>query len=114
MKTDIMPLINWIKNNNISTPVKLEIGLDKLICHYPETRYFTIKINGHTVTQMVANALGRKISKYGSIIIHGGGMDMGFAVQNDLHYKACREGYNDFFNESEYKYLGRKRGNKYI
>ena len=72
-----MPLINWIKNNNISTPVKLEIGLDKLICHYPETRYFTIKINGHTVTQMVANALGRKISKYGSIIIHGGGMDMG-------------------------------------
>lgn len=59
---NIEPLVNYIKANHIKTPLKLEIGLDK-VSSDGMTRYFTIKINGDDVTGMVAKALDNKISK---------------------------------------------------
>ena len=47
---NIEPLVNYIRANHIKTPLKLEIGLDK-VSSDGMTRYFTTKINGDDVTE---------------------------------------------------------------
>ena len=111
-----MSLFTYVAEKNISQPIQLEIGLDKVV--YDKTkngndaRYFTIKINGENVTQMVAEAVNLKISKaqdtYGSLIIHGSGMDMGFALQDRVYHAACQAGYPNMFDRDIYKYLGKR------
>ncbi|MCR4654715.1 MAG: hypothetical protein K5770_00570 [Lachnospiraceae bacterium] len=61
---------------------------------------------------MVAEAVNLKVSKaqntYGSLIIHGSGMDMGFALQSRVYQVACQVGYPDMFDRDMYKYPGRR------
>lgn len=111
-----MSLFTYVTEKNITQPIQLEIGLDKIV--YDKTRngndarYFTVKINGENVTQMVAEAVNLKVSKarnsYGSLIIHGSGMDMGFALQDRVYRAACQAGYPDMFDRDMYKYLGKR------
>ncbi len=111
-----MGIYDYVKRNKITTPIQLEIQLDKIVYDRNrqgnDARYFTVKINGETVTQMVAEATNLKISKargtYGSLIIHGSGMDMGFALQDRMYRAAYQSGYPDMFDRDLYKYLGRK------
>ena len=102
-------LISWCENNNVQKPIKLEIGLVK-VSSDRMTRYFRVKINGFDVTQMIANATEKKLSKAkttdGCLIIKGCGMDMGFALQNSVSRRAEQLGF-DIFHPSEYIYLGR-------
>ena len=103
-------LVNWCADNKISTPIKLEIGLVKLINKGTQKRYLRVYIEGHDVTQMVANAVNLKLSKakdtYNSLIINGCGMDMGFALQDRVQRSAYK--YNpNLFDRDDYIYIGR-------
>lgn len=97
-------------------PIKLEIGLDKVVYdstgNGKDTRYFTVKISGTDVTRLVAEATGLKLSRAkrtsGSLIVHGSGMDMGFFLQSRMYSAAYREGYPDMFDKDDYKYLGKR------
>lgn len=61
-----MGIYNYVLKNNINTPIKLEIGLDKIV--YDRTRngndarYLRVFIDGKDVTTMVANAVNLKMS----------------------------------------------------
>lgn len=111
-----MSLFTYVVEKNISQPIQLEIGLDKVV--YDRTRngndarYLTVRINGENVTQMIAEAVSLKTSKaqdtYGSLIIHGSGMDMGFALQDRVYRAAYQAGYPDMFDRDGYKYLGKR------
>lgn len=103
-------LISWCENNNIKTPIKLEIGLAKIDYRNCQTRYFRVYINGHDVTQMIANAVNLKLSKAkrtnNCLIVHGCGMDMGLALQ-DRVYRAAYQYNSNLFDKDDYIYLGR-------
>lgn len=108
-----------IAHSQDKSPIQLCIGLDKVSYGYPETRYFSVFLPGMTdITDMVAEALSLRISKskdcFGSLIIHGGGMDMGFKLQSEVHKAAYAAGYPDLVDPDTYKYLGKRRGRKYI
>ena len=109
-----MKLYEWIKDNTPAKNIRLQIGLDKVNYTYPQTRYFSVFMNGTNITGMVAEALGRRISKAkdtsGSMIVHGGGMDMGFKVQSDLYTAGYQNGFTDMFDPDFYDYLGKRRG----
>ncbi len=116
-----MSLFTYVMEKNITQPIKLEIGLDRVVYDKTgngnDTRYFTVRIDGETVTQMVADAVNLKVSKaqntYGSLIIHGSGMDMGFALQNRVYRAACQAGYPTMFDRDMYKYLGRRTSGRH-
>lgn len=116
MNPNIEPLVNYIKANHIKTPLKLEIGLDK-VSSDGMTRYFTIKINGDDVTGMVAKALDNKISKAKDtpfkMIVHGCGMDMGFAVQYQLYRAFASADLGDLIDKNNYAWLGKIKNGKY-
>ena len=104
------PLCDWVnwraeQGEVFPQPIKLEIQLDK-VSSDGMTRYMTIEIGGHNVTQMVANALNYKVSKardtYGSMIVKGCGMDMGLDVLERLKYAMEDTEYPDMFNTSDY------------
>ena len=83
-----------IAHSQDKSPIQLLIGLDKVSYGYPETRYFSVFLPGMTdITDMVAEALGLKVSKsqdcFGSL-------------------------YPDLVDPDTYKYLGKRRGRKYI
>ncbi len=103
-------LYNWVKNNNIQTPVKLEIHIDKIDNRNGyNTRYMKVMIDGLDVSQMVAEATGLKTSiarnTYGDIIVNGVGMDMCFALQSRLYKHAYQDGYPDMFDRDMYVYI---------
>lgn len=104
------------RGTNIEMPIQLEIGLDK-VSSDGMTRYMVVKIAGHTVTQMVADAIYCKISNardtYGDMIVKGVGMDMGFYVQDKMYRAAYRAGYPDMFDSQFYKYLGKRSHGRY-
>ncbi len=113
-----MNIYEYVNKWHASTePIKLEIGLDKFVPDSKkngnDARYFSVFIGGKDVTALVAYATGLKTSTgyntYGSIIIHGSGMDMGFALQSRMYSAACRDGYPDMFDKDEYKYLGKRK-----
>ena len=97
-------------------PIKLEIGLDKIVWdrrrNGNDARYLTVRINGQLVTRAVAEVTGLKMSKaqdtYGSLIIHGSGSDMGWVLQTMVYSAAYREGFPDMFDRDEYKWLGKR------
>lgn len=109
-----MELIEYIKENNIETPVKLEIGLDAIKDRSnPEgnqKRYFHVFIDGTDVTKMVADFAGLHFSNAkdtnGSLIVHGCGMDMGLALQQRVYKRASAFGYPEMFSSDDYRYLG--------
>lgn len=111
-----MSLFTYVEEKNISQPIQLEIGLDKIVYDRTkngnDTRYLTVRINGKNVTQMVAEATNLKISKAqdtdGSLIIRGSGMDMGFALQDRVYRAAYQAGYPNMFDRGMYKYLGKR------
>lgn len=116
-----LAICNWVnteidRGTNIQMPIQLEIGIDK-VSSDGMTRYMTVKIAGQTVTQMVANAIHCKISNahdtYGSMIVKGSGMDMGFYVQNKMYRAAYQAGYPDMFDKDFYKYLGKRSHGRY-
>ncbi len=113
-------LIDWVKKNvGEDKETKLMLRLEKIVpdrfYNGNDARYFTVFIkdkNNETIeiTQMVADTLALKVSKakdaYGSLIVHGCGMDMGFYIQNEIFRVAFREGYKEMFSEDDYIYLG--------
>ena len=115
-----MNLIEFVRKNNIQTPVQLEIGLDKLKNRLSpdgdQIRYFHVRIGGTDVTSMAAELAGLPVSHAkdteGSLIIHGCGTDMGFALQARIYRNACAEGYPDMFDDSIYRYLGHRIGKR--
>lgn len=102
-------LIDWCESCNVEKPIKLELGLVK-VSSDRMTRYLRVKIKGYDVTQMIANATEKRISKAkttnGCLIVKGCGMDMGFALQDNVYHRAKRLGY-DIFHPSDYVYLGK-------
>lgn len=113
---NIEPLVNYIRANHIKTPLKLEIGLDK-VSSDGMTRYFTTKINGDDVTGMVAKALDNKISKAKDtpfkMIVHGCGMDMAFAIQYQLYREFASADLGDLIDKNNYAWLGKIKNGKY-
>lgn len=113
---NIEPLVNYIRANHIKTPLKLEIGLDK-VSSDGTTRYFTTKINGDDVTGMVAKALDNKISKAKDtpfkMIVHGCGMDMAFAIQYQLYRKFDSADLGNLIDKNNYAWLGKIANGKY-
>lgn len=113
---NIEPLVNYIRANHIKTPLKLEIGLDK-VSSDGTTRYFTTKINGDDVTGMVAKALDNKISKAKDtpfkMIVHGCGMDMAFAIQYQLYRKFDSADLGNLIDKNNYAWLGKIENGKY-
>ena len=115
-------LYEWVLRNKIEQPIKLDIALEKIA--YDKTgrgndsRYFKVYIGGMNVTQMVAEAANLKLSKARDtrdcVIVHGSGMDMGFALQDRVQRAAYQAGYPNMFDRDLYNYLGRKHGNKYV
>lgn len=109
----MLPLINYIKDNKIKTPVKLEIKLEKFVPdrnrNGRDSRYLRVFINGRDVSQMVANMTNHKISRardtYGTVIMHGCGMDIGWLLQSEVYEKACDTGYKKMFDAGDYKLL---------
>ncbi len=105
-------IYGWVINNKIKQPIKLELTLDKVVYdphrQGKDTRYFKVCIGDANVSQMVANATNLKISKakgtYNDLIIHGSGMDMGFALQDRMYRAAVRNGHPNMFDRSEYIY----------
>lgn len=119
--TEDLAICNWVnqeieRGSNIQLPIRLDIGLDK-VSSDGMTRYMKIQIDGHDVTQMVANAINCKISKardtYGDMIVKGVGMDMGFYVQDKLSRAAYQAGYPDMFDRQFYNYLGKRSHGRY-
>lgn len=116
-----MGIYNYVSRNNIKTPIKLEIGLDKIV--YDRThngndaKYLRVFIEGKDVTTMIANAINLKMSyakgSYGCLIIHGTGMDIGFALQDRMYRAAYQAGYPDMFDRDFYTYLRKKHNGKY-
>ena len=107
----MLPLIDYVKRNSIKTPVQLEIKLEKFIVdryrNGRDSRYLRVFINGFDVSQMVGNMTRHKISKardtYGTVIVHGSGMDMGWVLQSEVYVEARNAGYGDMFDKGNYK-----------
>ena len=107
----------WVLNNKIQQPIKLEIVLVKTVLDKAgngnDARYFKVCIGGMNVTQMIAEATNLKLSKarnsYGCVIVHGSGMDMGFALQERMYRYACQAGYPKMFDMNDYIYLGKEK-----
>ena len=70
-------LDSFVKRNHMEQ-VKFRVGIDK-ISSDGMTRYMHFYIGEHDVTGMIANVCGYKLSQartnYGSLIVHGCGMD---------------------------------------
>ena len=116
-----MTLFTYVAEQNILQPIQLKIGLDKIIykADGKEVRYLTVKIDKANVTQMVAEVVNLKVSKardtYGSLIIHGSGMDVGKFIQESVFRAACQAGYPGMFDQNKYKYMGKRiPGSPYI
>lgn len=103
-------LFNYVLRERIVQSIRLEIKLDKVVYDRAhngnDARYFAVCINGKNVTQMVADAVGLKVSKarttYGDLIIHGTGMDMGLCLQDLVYQKARSEGFPRMFDKNDY------------
>ena len=92
----------------IGKPIRLELHLDHVDIKYPETRYMKVYIGESLVTGMIANLTGLGLSEskkyYGDITVKGGGSDMGEWLQHRAYEHACRLGYPDMFDMTEYIY----------
>lgn len=112
-----MSIYNYVLQQNIKQPIKLEIELNKIAYDRNgcgnDARYFKVFINGKDVTTMVAAAVNLKMSyarnSYGCLIIHGSGMDMGFALQDKMYRASYQAGYPDMFDRDFYTYRGYKK-----
>ena len=106
-----MNLIDYVKQNKIATPIKLKIGITKVVPDRyrqgNDARYMRVYIENVEVSRMVAEFTGLKVSHsrnaYETVIIHGSGMDMCFALADAVRSKAFYQGYPDMFS-NDYKY----------
>lgn len=105
-------LDSYVKNHQMNE-VKFRVGIDK-ISSDGMTRYMHFFIGESDVTGMLANVAGYKVSRaqntYGSMIVHGCGMDMAFSVIMSLkHVSAIPDVYKE-----NYDYLGTRKRGKYV
>ena len=106
-------LTDYVINNNIPQPIKLKIQIVKTCLDRcgrgKDARYMRVWIGEHEVSPMVADAYGLKVSKsknaYNTVIIHGCGMDMCFALANGIYRHACANGYPNMFDYANYEYV---------
>ena len=107
-----MNLIDYVKQNKITTPIKLKIGIVKVVPDRyrqgNDARYMRVYIEDIEVSRMVAEFTGLKVSHsrnaYETVIIHGSGMDMCFALADAVRSRAFYQGYPDMFS-NDYKYM---------
>lgn len=107
-----MNLIDYVKQNKIATPIELKIGIVKVVPDRyrqgNDARYMRVYIGDIEVSRMVAEFTGLKVSHsrnaYETVIIHGSGMDMCFALADSVRSHAYYEGYPDMFSDY-YKYM---------
>lgn len=103
-------LFQFCKNHKIKTPIQLEIDMKKWVKDPKrqgnDKRYMRISIQDYDVTGMVANAINMPISKarmtHGTMIVHGSGMDMFFAIQHRVANAAKSAGYPKMFDDNRY------------
>lgn len=109
-----MKLTDYVIQNNIPQPVELKIQIVK-VCpdryrQGNDARYMRVWIGDTEVSRMVSEYTGLKLSKsrdaYESVIIHGCGMDMCFALSDCVRSRAKYDGYENMFS-NYYKYIGR-------
>ena len=104
-------LDSFVKRNHMEQ-VKFRVGLDN-VSSDGMTRYMHFYIGEHDVTGMIANVCNYKLSQarnsYGSLIVHGCGMDMAFSVITNIKSKSA---FPDVYSESS-DYLGKKKRSKY-
>lgn len=105
------PIKKLISIYNFETPITLNIGLEKLKdINNPDgdqKRYFSVFINDTDVTREIAALTGKNLSKYGSIIMHGCGMDMFFALYDDIRKSASICGEEGLFDG--YQNIGKRQ-----
>lgn len=101
-----MNLIDYVIQNNIPQPVELKIGIVKVVPDRyrqgNDARYMRVYIGDIEVSRMVAEFTGLKVSHsrntYETVIIHGCGMDMCFALADNVRSRASYQGYPDMFS----------------
>ena len=104
----VKPFETYILNNHIPQPVHLElrvmhISTDRM------TRYIKVYLQGHEVTQMVANIVEFRVSRSknpklrGSLIVRGCGYDIGMDIQNRVHIAFKQAGSKVHISEYDYK-----------
>lgn len=106
-----MNLIDYVIQNKIPQPVKLKIGIVKVVPDRyrqgKDARYMRVYINDIEVSRMVAEFTNLKVSHsrnaYETVIIHGSGMDMCFALAYAVRSKASYNGYPNMFAD-DYSY----------
>lgn len=110
MKPNVNAIIDYINENNITTPVKLSLEIVK-VSKDGLTRFMRAYINERNVTAMIANFTGKKQSTaratYGLLIVKGIGMDMCWSVQYSAYQKALQNGYPAMFDPEHYIYIER-------
>ena len=110
-----MNLIDSVIQNNIKQPVKLKIRIEKCIPdryhNGNDARYMRVWIEDKEVSRLVADFTKLKVSKsrdaYETVIIHGCGMDMCFALADSVRSRASYMGYHDMF-DTEYTYKSKE------
>ncbi len=106
-------LYAWVQNSGVQQPIKLGLKLEKVVYDRNrqgnDARYFSVYVGVANITQMVAEAVNLKLSKAkdtrGCLIIHGSGMDMGFALQSRVYKYACQDGFPNMFDCGNYKLI---------
>lgn len=110
MKPNVNAIIDYIKENNITTPVKLSLEIVK-ISKDGLTRFMRAYINERNVTAMIANFTGKRQSTaratYGLLIVKGIGTDMCWSVQHTAYQHALQNGYPTMFDPDHYIYIER-------
>ena len=110
-----MKLTDYVIKNNIPQPIKLKIQIVK-ICpdrhrQGNDARYMRVWIDNTEVSRMVSEYTGLTLSKsrnaYETVIIHGCGMDMCFALVDVIRSRSMYEGYDNMFS-TDYQYIERR------
>lgn len=117
-------IISFIKSHNLSSPIKLQIGLHKLANRLAsdgnQKRYFKVYAKcdnyAYDITKFVSESTGLSYSlakdTYGCVIISGCGMDMAFQLISLLNQSVYEYGV-DLFDTDTYEYLGKWSHGKY-
>lgn len=100
--------LRFAEEQGLTVPFKFGVRLCK-VAKDGTVRYLRLYIGTLEVTGMVANILGKKVSRakdtYGCLIVHGCGMDMAFAVVDSLWQRALTMGAHVYFDHTDYIFI---------
>ena len=110
MRSKFENLINFIENNDIPTPISIEMTILALADKYHpqgnQKRYVKCELNGFNISPAIAELTGLYLSKdkryFNSVIIKGCGMDMLLDLQHKAYNAACKKGYPNLFEQQKY------------